>query len=150
LEETDAENFFQLYKETTSSPYLLEENEYSELYRKTCWTEATTPSTFNAMLFLKDSNDFVGRICMQFIDSPLPELGIDILKIHQNKGFGPEAIIGFCNWFYKKNIPDGFKNRKVLALNIDNEDLVILIEGQIFADGTEGWQTEGKYIIHPS
>lgn len=103
LEETDAENFFQLYKETTSSPYLLEENEYSELYRKACWTEATTPSTFNAMLFLKDSNDFVGRICMQFIDSPLPEVGIDILKIHQNKGFGPEAIIGFCNWFYKKN-----------------------------------------------
>lgn len=41
-----------------------------------------------------------------------------------------------CDWFYKKNIPDGFKNRKVLAWSVDNEDLVILIEGQIFADGT--------------
>lgn len=40
-----------------------------------------------------------------------------------------------CDWFYKKNIPDGFKNRKVLAWNIDEEDLVILIEGQIFVDG---------------
>lgn len=99
MEETDTEIFFQLYKETTPYPNLLEKNEY----RKTCWTEATTPSTFNAMIFLKDNNDFVGRICVQFIDSPLPEVGIDILKTHQNKGFGPEAIVGFCNWFCKKN-----------------------------------------------
>ena len=45
-----------------------------------------------------------------------------------------EGTDGF-DWFYKKNVPDGLKNRKVLAWSIEQEDLNITIEGEIFADG---------------
>ena len=42
------------------------------------------------------------------------------------------------NWFYKKDIPNALKNRKIRYWKTDgNEDLTITIEGKIFADGNE-------------
>lgn len=71
----------------------------SETYRNTLWKEITEENIFNGMIFLKDSNDFVGRVCMQFTDSQIPEIGIDISKDYRNRGFGPEAIVAFTNWY---------------------------------------------------
>ena len=45
-----------------------------------------------------------------------------------------EGSDGFT-WSYKKDIPDGLKNRKVLWWHMCKEDLNIFIEGEIFADG---------------
>lgn len=41
------------------------------------------------------------------------------------------------DWFYKRDIPDALKNRKILHWKVDGnyEDLTITIEGKIFADG---------------
>lgn len=36
---------------------------------------------------------------MQKIDQEVPEVGIDILEDYQNRGYGPEAIAGFANWY---------------------------------------------------
>ena len=71
-------------------------------FREICWQNETAPGILPALIFLKDSETLVGRVCMQKIDAPTPEIGIDILAEHRNKGFGSEAIIAFCNWYAVK------------------------------------------------
>ena len=57
---------------------------------------------YNGLIFLAENNEFCGRVCMQDVENPIPELGIDILKKHQNNGYGPEAIRAFANWYGEK------------------------------------------------
>ena len=45
---------------------------------------------------------FVGRICMQHMSEPVPELGIELFKEYRNQGYGPEAIIAFVPWFKRE------------------------------------------------
>ena len=65
------------------------------------WDEAIRSDQYNCLIFLKDNGEFIGHINMQKIDSALPELGIELLDAYQNQGYGPEAIIAFCNWYSK-------------------------------------------------
>lgn len=99
IEDTDRDFVFQLSKESMMFSALPQDEKYQEMYKQTCWEEVTRPSIFNALIFIKGTGDFVGKICMQFIDDSLPELGIDLLKKYQNCGYGPEAIIAFANWY---------------------------------------------------
>lgn len=71
-------------------------------FKEICWQNETAPGILPALVFLKDSETLVGRVCMQKIDTQTPEVGIDILPEYRNKGFGPEAIIAFCNWYAAK------------------------------------------------
>jgi len=72
---------------------------FKEIYAQFCWEEVNSPTTYNCLIFCKESGDFVGKVCMQYIDKPVPELGIDICTAHRGKGYTPEAIIAFCNWY---------------------------------------------------
>ena len=99
IDEGDQDLVYSLSQESCPLANFLKDDEYVKLYRKECWNEINNPNTYNGMVFLKDSGVFVGKICMQHIDRALPELGIDIMKAHQNHGYGPEAIIAFCNWY---------------------------------------------------
>lgn len=45
---------------------------------------------------------FVGRICMQHMSEPAPELGIDLFEEYRNKGYGPEAITALVPWFKRE------------------------------------------------
>ncbi len=71
-------------------------------FREICWQNETAPGILPALIFLKNSETLVGRVCMQKIDTPTPEVGIDLLAEYRNNGFGPEAIIAFCNWYAGK------------------------------------------------
>lgn len=71
-------------------------------FREICWQSETAPGILPALVFLKNTKTLVGRVCMQKIDTPIPEVGIDILAEHRNNGFGPEAIVAFCNWYAEK------------------------------------------------
>ena len=74
----------------------------TENFREICWRNETAPGILPALVFLRNREILVGRVCMQKIDTPMPELGIDILAEHRNNGFGPEAIVAFCNWYAEK------------------------------------------------
>lgn len=63
------------------------------------WEEANRSDLYYGMIFLKDSGEFIGEVSMQHIDQPLPELGVELLSAYQNQGYGPEAMIAFCNWY---------------------------------------------------
>lgn len=49
-------------------------------------------TTFNGIIRLVNSNEFVGRVCLLNLTSPLPELGIDILPQFWRKGYASEAV----------------------------------------------------------
>lgn len=96
----------------SSNPLFTSLNEkHLAIYRSAIWDEVNVPSTFNAMIFLKKTGEFVGKVCMQCIDKPLPEVGIDLLEEYRNKGFGPEAVKAFCNWYGAKHNLDKVKAR---------------------------------------
>lgn len=99
IEDGDQDLVYALSQESSLLSSFPKEDEYAELYRKVCWDETNSPNTYNGMIFVKDSGEFVGKVCMQYTDRELPELGIDITKVSQNRGYGPEAIVAFCNWY---------------------------------------------------
>ncbi len=110
IEEGDRENALRLLKESSMQWHASMSEEFNAVYNEACWKEINSPETFNGMIFLRESGEFVGKICMQSVDKPLPELGIDIIKAHQNHGYAPEAIVAFCNWYSEKY---GLKEVKV-------------------------------------
>ena len=124
LEETDEEFVFQILSEYSSIKLFQNNSELANLYRKANWEEVTGPTTVNALIFTKDTNEFVGKVCMQFVDKPMPELGIDILKKYQNKGYGPEAIIAFSDWYTKKHSLPAVKVR----ISKDNSHSIHIFE----------------------
>ena len=99
IEDGDQDLVYNLSQESSLMSNLPKDDEYVKIYRKVCWDETNSPNTYNGMVFLKDSGVFVGKICMQHTDSNLPELGIDVMRACQNHGYGPEAIVAFCNWY---------------------------------------------------
>ena len=100
IEDGDQDLVYTLSQESSVLSGMQQDKEYIELYKKFNWEEATKPTIYNGMIFLKDTDEFVGKICMQYIDRPTPELGIDIMKAYQNKGLAPEAIYAFCNHYF--------------------------------------------------
>ncbi len=111
LEEADEELVFQILLESSTIKLFQNNAELADRFRKANWEEVTVSTTVNALVFVSATNEFVGKVCMQFTDKPLPELGIDILKKHQNKGFGPEAIKAFGSWCTKKRALPAIKVR---------------------------------------
>lgn len=99
IEDGDQELIYNLSQESSLISNLPKEDEFVKIYRKVCWDETNSPNTYNGMIFLKENGAFIGKVCMQYIGRNLPELGIDVMKVHQNHGYGPEAIIAFCNWY---------------------------------------------------
>lgn len=99
IEDGDQDLVYNLLQESAFLSGLSKADEYTKIYRKVCWDEINCPNTYNGMIFLKDNGAFIGKVCMQHTDRDLPELGIDVMRVHQNHGYGPEAIIAFCNWY---------------------------------------------------
>jgi len=100
IEEGDQDLVYALSQESSVLSGVQQDEEYVELYKKFNWEEATKPTIYNGMVFLKDTDEFVGKICMQYIDRPTPELGIDIMKAYHNNGYAPESIRAFCNYYF--------------------------------------------------
>lgn len=73
--------------------------ETREKFLRDLWETTQDPALLTGTIFLRDGGRFCGRINMQKIDQEVPEVGIDILAAYQNQGYGPEAIVGFANWF---------------------------------------------------
>lgn len=101
IEEGDQDLVYALSQESSVLSGVQRDEEYVELYKKFNWEEATKPTIYNGMIFLKDTDEFVGKICMQYIDRPTPELGIDIMKVYRNNGYAPESVRAFCNYYFK-------------------------------------------------
>jgi len=124
IKETDRELVFNLSQESSIMRGIQQDSEYIALYKQFNWEEATKPNTYNGMIFLKDSNCFVGKICMQYIDSLEPELGIDIMSSMQNRGYGPEAIVAFCRYYFELRKIDRVKVR----ISRDNKHSIHVFE----------------------
>lgn len=95
LQDSDKENIFKIATEAIT----LRNEEYQKKFNFAYWEEVNSETILNATMFLADSETFVGRICMKYINETIPELGIEILNTYQNKGYGPEAIKAFCKWY---------------------------------------------------
>lgn len=111
IKDDDLDLVYSLEKENSVLSDFTEDEKYEELFRTAVWEETNRPNIYNGMIFLKDSEKFVGKICMQGINSELPELGIDIVNSYQNQGYGSEAIIAFCNRYYEMYGVDRVKVR---------------------------------------
>ncbi len=120
----DRELIFRLSGESTclDTEYLTDG--LREALQQYCWEEATSPTNYNWLAFRRETGDFVGKVCMQYIDQPLPELGIDVCRDFRGQGYGPEAIIAFCNWYSEK-----FKLSKVkVRISKDNAHSIHVFE----------------------
>ncbi len=99
MEVHDLDDIYQLALESLATFTSLHDESFWESYRSGLWDEMNAENIYNGSIFLKETGEFVGKVCMQYTDRVLPELGIDILKAHQNQGYGPEAVAAFCNWY---------------------------------------------------
>ena len=63
------------------------------------WKTAQDPAILTGLIFLRDGNEFCGRVNMQHTDQKISEVGIDLLKNYCNRGYGSEAVTGFVNWY---------------------------------------------------
>ncbi|MDD5911735.1 MAG: GNAT family N-acetyltransferase [Bacteroidales bacterium] len=124
IEEGDRELVYNLSQESSVMKGTQQDTEYVALYKQFNWEEANNPSTYNGMIFLKDSQEFVGKICMQHTDAPEPELGIDIMRSMQNRGYGPEAIVVFCRYYFELRKIDQVKVR----ISKDNKHSIHIFE----------------------
>lgn len=124
MKDGDQDLLYSISREASFFSSVQISSEFEELYRQINWKENNAPDIYNAMIFLNDSGDFIGKICMQNIDRDLPELGIDILKAYQNQGYGPEAIIAFCNWYF---LTYGLRKVKV-RIDEDNAHSIHIFE----------------------
>ena len=111
IDDNDYATVCSLFKEGEIISKYLNDPEFLDMLLKNSWKEITGQNIFNGLIFLAESSDFCGRVCIQNIDDPIPELGIDVLKKYQNKGYGPEAITAFANWYGKKFGIDRLKVR---------------------------------------
>ena len=106
LIDEDRPMIFKLYRKDSE---LEDDSECQKLLNDTLWEEITAKNICNGVILLSDTKEFVGKVCMQFTDRKTPELGIDILEKHRNKGYGPEAVVAFSNWFSEKYHVDKIK-----------------------------------------
>lgn len=102
IDESDKNDVCSLYENITSCHLDRNQKEINEKYRNFLWAEINSKDTINYVIVEKTSGSFVGKICMQHINNEFPELGIDLLKVFQNIGYGPEAIKAFVNWYSKE------------------------------------------------
>ena len=116
IHDSDKSFIFELADELHSASFSKENEDFRKKFNQVYWEKITSPDTFNSLMFLKGTDDFIGRICMQHIDEDVPELGINILSRHQNKGFAPESVVAFCNWYSGK-----YKIKKT-KIRIENEN----------------------------
>ncbi len=112
LQDSDEKYIYQIASETVT----LKDEKYQKVFNSTYWEEVNSETTLNAMIFLLDSGAFVGRVCMKHIDKALSELGVEILGVYQNNGYGPEAIKAFCEWYAQKY------NVNEISVRIENEN----------------------------
>ena len=63
----------------------------------------------------------------------------ELLELNCNDGLWGVFLTGAdgFDWFYRRDIPEAFKNYKVLDWSVDGNqaDLSITVDGEIFADG---------------
>ena len=124
LSEKDKDHILRISMQSPMMASLNNNAIFAETIREVCWQEETAPNIFPVLLFLKDSDTLVGRVCMQKTNTPIPEIGIDIHADHTNKGFGPEAIIAFCNWY-----AEAFRIKKVsVRISCENSHSIHVFE----------------------
>ena len=109
LDETDYETVLPLLKEGSIASQYADQPVFLEEFAYRVWKRIVA-NDYNGLVFLSENNEFCGRVCIQDVENPIPELGIDILKKHQNNGYGPEAIRASANWYGEEH---GIKLLKV-------------------------------------
>lgn len=80
---------------------LADGHESQAKFLQNMWETTQDPTMLTYLIFLRDDDRFCGRVNMQKTDEKIPELGIDLLGEYQNRGYGPEAIAAFANWYGK-------------------------------------------------
>ena len=80
-------------------PLLVNDKRESDAFLQNLWTDCWSSDILTGLIFLRSGDIFCGRVNMQNVDSDEPEVGIDLLRDHQNHGYGPEAVSGFANWY---------------------------------------------------
>lgn len=90
--------------------------EIREKILRDMWETTQDPTVLTFLIFLRDSDQFCGRVNMQKTDEAVPELGIDLLGEYQNQGYGPEAITAFANWYGESHHVSEIKVR-IMAVN---------------------------------
>lgn len=98
------------------------------------WEDVKDPDTLTGILFLRDGDQFFGRVNMQKIDEEVPELGIDLLKEYQNQGYGPEAIAAFANW-YGRNLHISEIKVRITSANARSAHIFLKLGGAVHTGG---------------
>ena len=80
---------------------LMEYDAFREAFEDMTWTEIRRDS-FTCMIRNREDR-VIGRICMQHLSDPIPELGIDLFAAYRNQGYGPEAITAFVDWYKREH-----------------------------------------------
>ena len=99
MDVSDFDVVSELFRDGRYYSSMKDDEEFQRMFLKVSWREMTREMTYNGLIFLKDTGQFCGRVCMQHIEEPVPELGIDVLKRFQNQGIGPEAVVAFVNQY---------------------------------------------------
>ena len=123
MDETGCKIVCELFKERES--YKKAKDRSFQKVLLTClWNDAKQETTYNGLIFLRDTHQFCGRVCVQHTDRAVPELGIDILRGYQNRGIGPEAVKAFVDSYcVEQHVP-----RVDIRIQKDNRHCIHVFE----------------------
>ena len=93
----DYETVSGLLKEGEIASRFRDDRAFLESLIQGVWLDINKAENYNALIFLLGTDILCGKICLQRLSDPYPELGIELLKAYQNQGIGPEAIVPFLN-----------------------------------------------------
>ncbi len=106
ITDDDKENYCQLFKQVSSTPKLY----FDVVSKESVWDTLKYLSDLNYSIFDKSGN-YCGNIMLQRPASSTPEIGVDIMERHRNKGIAVRAIKLIARRYYNENQIDHFTIR---------------------------------------
>lgn len=86
-----SEEDYPIYKEVTYSHFYYK-NVFTEKFMQGIWDEVNAKNTFGCAIIKKNTNEICGFCQIRNIDTPTPEIGIDIRDGYMGKGYAQEAV----------------------------------------------------------
>jgi RimJ/RimL family protein N-acetyltransferase len=88
----DKEDYYKLYQDTSIIKKKMKPEAFRRFFEKEWEQEILSKDRLNISILSADSKQYVGNILLRYLDSDMPEIGIDIVQEFRRKGFAYSAI----------------------------------------------------------
>ena len=81
---------------------MLGDDFYDRFLRETGKAPNLSLTADEEMYAIRINDSYIGWVILQKDEQGRPDVGIKLMREYQGRGYGPEALMAFCNWIYEK------------------------------------------------